>query len=144
MRIQRSWVLCVLTIMALVIAVHRAHAQSYPYPGASPPGWWLSGYAGAGSLRLPAGRVLRSAPGRRAQQPGASPATPMDGPVMNGDEIGQPLCGACGGYGCEQCMGGCDDFDLRLLKWLLPYGAGGCGAQRWYDASVEWVALQSR
>ena len=51
-------------------------------------------------------------------------------------------CNACGGYGCEQCMGACDDFDLRLLRWLLPYGAGGCGAQRWYDVSAEWVSLR--
>ena len=36
MRIQRSWVLCVLTIIALVIAVHEARAQSYPYQGPPP------------------------------------------------------------------------------------------------------------
>jgi hypothetical protein len=67
------------------------------------------------------------------------------GPPMNGGqaygEAGPMGCNACGGYGCERCMGACDDFDLRLLHWLLPYGAGGCGVQRWYDASVEWVSL---
>jgi hypothetical protein len=37
MRIQRSsWVLCVLTIIASVIGVHEARAQSYPYTGPSP------------------------------------------------------------------------------------------------------------
>ncbi len=39
-------------------------------------------------------------------------------------------------------MAGNDDFDLKLLRWLLPYGAGGCGAQRWYDASAEWMSLK--
>ncbi len=46
MRIQRSWVLCVLTIIALVIAVHETRAQSYPpYPGTAPP---TAGYPGIG------------------------------------------------------------------------------------------------
>ncbi len=62
---------------------------------------------------------------------------PMQGYPMQGEP-----CGYCGGYGCEMCAGGGDDFDLKLLRWLLPYGAGGCGAQRWYDASAEWVTLQ--
>jgi hypothetical protein len=142
MRIQRSWVLCVLTIMALVIAVHRAHAQSYPYPGAPP---MAGGYPGM-PAQVPYGyqpaAYYDPAQGAAPQQLGASPAMPTDGPVMNGDGMGQPLCGACGGYGCEQCVSGSDDFDLKLLKWLLPYGAGGCGTQRWYDASAEWVSLQ--
>ncbi len=43
MRIQRSWVLCVLTITALLIAVHEARAQSYPYPGSAPA---AAGYPG--------------------------------------------------------------------------------------------------
>ncbi len=118
MRIQRSWVLCVLTIMALVIAVHRAHAQSYPYPGASP---LVGGYPGM-PAQVPYGyqpaAYYDPAQGAAPQQPGASPATPMDGPVMNGGEMGQPLCGACGGYGCEQCMGGCDDFDLQTIEMV--------------------------
>jgi len=142
MRIQRSWVLCVLTIMALVIAVHRAHAQSYPYSGPSPT---VAGYPGM-PAQVPYGyqpaAYYDPTQGAAPQQLGAQPAMPMDGAVMNGGETGQPWCPACGGYGCEQCMGACDDFDLKLLRWLLPYGAGGCGAQRWFDASAEWVSLQ--
>jgi hypothetical protein len=35
-----------------------------------------------------------------------------------------------------------DDFDMRLLRWILPYAGGGLGAQRWYDASITWVSLK--
>jgi hypothetical protein len=35
-----------------------------------------------------------------------------------------------------------DDFDLHFLRWLLPYGAGGCCAQRWYDINADAVFLR--
>ena len=57
-------------------------------------------------------------------------------------DMGGQWCENCGGYGCEYCMGSADDFDVKLLHWLLPYGAGGCGAQRWYDISADWVYMQ--
>jgi hypothetical protein len=186
MRIQRSWVLCGLTIMALVIAGSTTRAQSISDPTAQapmqpgmaapgpqymtpapqyypqmPPGYAPAGYVG----QMPPQGPYAPAPSPYGYQPtgyydapqGAaplplapSPAAPlnngMEHPGMNGGEMyggpmGQPFCNSCGGYGCERCMGGGDDFDLRLLQWLLPYGPGGCGTQRWYDASIEWVAM---
>ena len=150
MRIQRSWVLCVLTIMVLVIAVHRAHAQSYPYPypGNAP---MVASYPG---MPAPAPNGYQPTAyydptqGAAPQQfTGTAPmpmqGAPMQGAMANGEMMGQPWCPACGGYGCEQCTGAYDDdFDFRILHWLLPYGAGGCAAQRWYDFSAEWVTLQ--
>ncbi len=62
---------------------------------------------------------------------------PMDG-YYGGEE---EFCQNCGGYGCEACMLR-DDFDLHLLRWLLPYGAGGCCAQRWYDINADFVIMQ--
>ncbi len=66
----------------------------------------------------------------------AMPGMPMDG--YYGEDGG--FCGNCGGYGCEACMLR-DDFDLHILRWLLPYGAGGCCAQRWYDINADAVFL---
>ncbi len=144
MRIQRSWVLCWVTIMALMVAVHRADAQAYPYPGVSPASYGAYpavptppmsyGYQGVG--------YYDPAQGAAPAQLEPTPMGPVSGAPMMGNELGQPWCPACGGSGCEQCMGGDDDFDLRLLHWLLPYGAGGCGAQRWYDVTAEWVSLK--
>ncbi|MHB9076382.1 MAG: BBP7 family outer membrane beta-barrel protein [Pirellulaceae bacterium] len=208
-----------LTITALVIAVHEAQAQSNPYAGAPPmvgdypgaptqmqpgmagpavgtPGLAPQYYSGSAmgapngamayaptdySPQAPAGYPPQTQYGYAPQTPaGYAPQTPygyqpvaypspyydpsqgaapqqlapspaapmgdaMGGPVSGGEaygEMGAAGCNACGGYGCEQCMGACDDFDLRLLRWLLPYGAGGCGAQRWYDVSAEWVSLR--
>ena len=76
---------------------------------------------------------------------------PMDGMPMQGMPMqgmpmdgyygeGQGFCGQCGGHGCQSCMLR-DDFDLHLLRWLLPYGAGGCCAQRWYDINADVVFL---
>ena len=65
MRIQRSWVMCVLTITALVIAVHEAQAQSYPYAGTPP---MVGDYPGAPTQMQPgmAGPVA-GAPGLAPQ-----------------------------------------------------------------------------
>ncbi len=85
------------------------------------------------------------AQGAIPQQLAPSPAMPMGeagGYPGGGYPMEGPPCQYCGGYGCEVCMGGSDDFDVKLFRWLLPYGAGGCGAQRWYDASAEWVSMQ--
>lgn len=67
----------------------------------------------------------------------------MGAPGMDayGPMPGQAWCEQCGGYGCGLCAGH-DDFDLKLLRWLLPYGAGGCHAQRWYDISADWIYLK--
>ena len=135
MRIQRSWVLCVLTIMALVIAVHEAEAQSYPYAvpislapavpsqrrgGArTTPGGYASTGLPYGYQPRPHRTTIRPrVPLRRQLAP--TPAAPMGdamGPPMNGGQAhgddGPSGCHACGGYGCEQCMGACDDFDLQ-------------------------------
>ncbi len=204
MRIQRSWVLCVLTITAMAIAGHETWAQSYPYPGSAPAaapygsvpqgqpdmlgpaasapsfapqyapenvgamGMMPASYGAYGppaapgpytpqGPMMPPGGPYGYQPagyydptqGAPPQQLNPSPAMPMvdaSGPMpeYGGSEYmgeGQP-CMYCGGYGCEMCAGACDDFDLNLLRWLLPYGAGGCGAQRWYDASADWVYLK--
>ncbi|MCU0959247.1 MAG: BBP7 family outer membrane beta-barrel protein [Pirellulaceae bacterium] len=120
----------------------------YMAPNSAPPGYApvppVYGYQPAGYYDVPQG----AAPMPLAPSPAAPMPNGMEqGPVAMGEmpyegSTGQTWCGNCGGYGCEHCLGGCDDFDLQLLRWLLPYGAGGCGAQRWYDASFEWVAMQ--
>ncbi|MHB8865800.1 MAG: hypothetical protein ACYC6N_25760 [Pirellulaceae bacterium] len=179
-----------MTVIALVIGIQAASAQSYPYAGASPT---VGGYPGMAPQMQPGmggpmagmpGQVAPYYPGSPVGGPGGAtpyapagyapqapqgyqpvaypapyydpsqgaapqqlaPAPPMSmgGPMMGDEAYGQmgPMgCNVCGGYGCEQCMGAADDFDLRLLHWLLPYGAGGCGMQRWYDVSAEWVSL---
>lgn len=185
MRIQRSWVLCVLTIIALVIGVHEANAQSYPYagsppasgfsglpphmqpsmPGApggapnfapqfvpgSPSGPAPMGYAPTGypAMAPPQGPYGYQNVGYYDPQQGGvpqplvpSPAAPMDAPMgPMGMYPDMPPC-HCGGYGCELCMGGGDDFDFNILRWLLPYAEAGCGAPRWYDISAEWVLMK--
>ena len=228
MRIQRSWGLCVLTIMVLVMDVHDANGQAYPQPGAPsamagypgvppyapagaaapgagmsfapqyatappmamgapgmPPGVPMMAQGGPMPRPVPGGmlppgvdplaggspmmrdmRVPANAPmmppngphgfmpaayydpsqGAPPQQFAPTPAMPMDGSgVEMSDTGGYPMddygdyqpCAQCGGYGCAMCA--CNDFDFKLLSWLLPYGGGGCGMQRWYDASFEWV-----
>ncbi len=215
MRIQRSWVLTVLTIITLVIGAHDVRAQSYPlgpgpgggsyYPGAGqqlPPTGMPSGYNGpmayappaatqymqapppgaamppgmgygpAGPQAAPAaympgpgaygapqapygmqpaayyqpaqgGPPQPVAPGQNAPMgPMAMPGGPMTGPSGYGPQPEGPWCPSCGGYGCELCNGPADDFDLKLLRMLLPYSAGGICAQRWYDVQAEWVYLR--
>ncbi|MBM4092640.1 MAG: hypothetical protein FJ276_24970 [Planctomycetes bacterium] len=193
MRIRRSWVLCVLTITAMLIAVHGARAQSYPsYPGEPVPGAYAGipsstppmqpgygqgapQYAPQGSYAAPGYVGVASmppgyAPAGYGPPPGVAygpavgpygqpvgyyqaqgadpqmapiPATSMGDPaMMNG--YGAPegeWCPSCQGQGCRMCRGA-GDFDLNLLQYLLPYGAGGCGAQRWYDVNAEWICLK--
>jgi hypothetical protein len=68
---------------------------------------------------------------------GAMPMGQPGYPMMEGEP-----CHQCGGYGCALCGPGSDDFDVQLLRWLLPYGAGGLGAPRWYDISAEWITME--
>ena len=215
MRIEKSWGLCVLTTIALVIGVHEVRAQYHPAPGStgatagypgnpSPMGYavtpefvpgtvptmapqpgngWAapdysafagSPYGGAAGPMMPPGHMAPAqdmrvpaqrgammppmgapgmaygprpagyydrAPGGPPQQLSPSPAVPMgdmaaDGYPMMGDES----CQYFGGY--DPAMGPSDDFDLRLLRYLLPYGAGGYGTPRWYDAAADWVFLK--
>ena len=79
MRILRSWGLCVLTIIAVVIAVHEARAQSYPSPGSAPA---AAGYPG---IALPA--------------PGAAPAPGYPSP--QGAIAPQFAMGPTGGRGWD-------------------------------------------
>lgn len=202
MKIQRSWVLCVLTVLTSLVIGHDARAQSYPaqagsqagmpatwappmqpgMPGAPngavdptvpqymdgpaympgpPPGIAANpmGYGPAGPMMAgqvggypaPPGYMAPSSPYGIAAMPyGAQPAayyTPQagaapgpDGMDMQGMPMGDPGCPYCGGQGCQYCSQH-DDFDLNLLKWLLPYGEGGSGAQRWFDIEAEWVYM---
>jgi hypothetical protein len=109
---------------------------------------------GMQDMRVPAGPMMGPPPyglqpaayynpaqGAPPQQMAPMPGMPMGDPVMSSYPMteGAP-CQFCGGYGCEVCA--CDDFDMKLLRWILPYGAGGCGAQRWYDIYAEWVTLK--
>jgi len=217
MKIQRSWVLCVLTIIALVVAGHDARAQSFPapigpqaglpvnlapplqpgLPGSQlgmpdtnvpqyvdgpaympgpPPGMAAGpmaygpagpmaygpagpmaygpagpmGYGPQANYPMPAGYMQPpGVPGPGAMGYGPQPAayyTPqagaapeMGGPMQAGP-MGDPESPYCGGQDCQYCSGH-DDFDLNLLRWLLPYGEGGCGAQRWFDIEAEWVYM---
>ena len=237
MRIRRSWVLCVLPIIVLVIAAQEVRAQSYPYPNTGlvpvdgvapedpymgqpgpmspaanapygPPAMGMPPSGAYGMMPpamggmppqgygpgMPMGPGM--APGFAASPYGYQPAAyydpsqggapqtlapvpaapmgampmngmpmngmPMNGMPMNGMPMGEMpmggmpmgempmdgyyggaegICANCGGYGCEACMLR-DDFDLHLLRWLLPYGEGGCCAQRWYDINADFVSLK--
>lgn len=222
MKIEKSWGLCVLTTIALVMGVHELRAQYYPNPGSAPAmagypgpaptagpgmaagsapgsmpnmashngnGWGAPGYSpmagppngpaagpmmppgGMGrDMRIPAGGGAMPPMGAAGFQPGPmrppgmaygpqpagyydraqapppqelspSPAVPMGDPGAHG----YPMMGGApsqyfGGY--DPAMGASDDFDLTVLRYLLPYGAGGCGTPRWYDAAAEWVFLK--
>ncbi|MFO7906621.1 MAG: BBP7 family outer membrane beta-barrel protein [Planctomycetota bacterium] len=221
MRIDRSWGLCVLIAIALVIGARDVRAQSYPapegyqqatppmqpgmVPGSGPtsmpqyapgPGGQpgvpayspmaaLPPGANAGPPRAQDGMMRDSrapaqpmmppgatpgamgappashgpqpagyydpAQGAPPQQPSPSPAAPIEG-------MGPAEYPAMGGAPCPPGAGydpafhdpafypgeayASDDFDWSTLRCLLPYGAGGYGAPRWYDASAEWVSLK--
>ncbi len=113
----------------------------YPYPAPA--------YAGS-----PAGGVAGtvSAPGMAPQM---MPAMgPMAGPVamapMAGPMPGAPMmpapqgaCPYCGGQGCDYCLGtGADDFDVHILRWLLPYSEGGLCEQRFYNIFADAIYLR--
>ncbi len=76
MRIQRSWGLCVLTIIAVVIGLHEAQAQSYPSPGSAP---IAAGYPGPAPQMPAAGYGV--AP-QYAAVPPMGYGTPPAGPPM--------------------------------------------------------------
>ncbi len=188
MRIQRSWVSCVLAIIAMMGAAQELRAQSYPLsPGTGAGGGQgISGPNGFGPngpiSYLPADQgpaAFQGGPSPYSPSPyspspyapsygpgtapfGAQPAGyydpsqgmppqtlapgPMGGPMpagYGGPMMGSPSCPSCGGYGCPSCLGGQDQsLDRKILKWILPYGEGGIGSQRWYDAAADWVFLR--
>ncbi|MCO6457532.1 MAG: BBP7 family outer membrane beta-barrel protein [Pirellulaceae bacterium] len=143
------------------------HPGMYP-PGMMPPGAMAqpAGYPGAmpgSEMMMPPGAPF---PGMQAGYLGAGPGMPPElamqqgmmhqgmpaGPMMQGP------CNACGGAGCQGCglLGhglaggpmhgtdvGDDHFRLHgLLRYLLPYGEGGCCSQRRFDIFAEAVFLK--
>lgn len=124
----------------------RAAGQPMMPPGAGPMGAPPPSHG-----PQPAG-YYDPAQGAPPQQPGPSPAAPIDGmgpaecpdmghaqypPGAGYDDpaFHDPAFYPDGAYAS-------DDFDWSNLQWLLPYGAGGYGTPRWYDASAEWVSLK--
>lgn len=86
------------------------------------------------------------AQGAPPQQPGPSPAAPLDG-MGPAEYPGMPGASYPPGAGYDPAFYpgegyASDDFDWNILQVLLPYGAGGYGTPRWYDASAEWVSLK--
>ena len=77
------------------------------------------------------------------EDPGSmmSGPTEMSGEFSGGMEEGS-FCPACGGQGCENCMGYGDGVLGGFLKRLLPYAEGGRCAPRWYDISVDGMYVK--
>jgi hypothetical protein len=169
MRIQRSWVLRVLAVIAIFLGVRQVEAQSMPNAGPAGAANYAPGSIPQSPYIMPPGMqpgpaagMPMSAPGGMPYHPAAyydpsaggppqalspMPATPMGAqpdPAMAqpGMPMGMGMCDTCGGYGCDACMGACDNFDFGIFRYLLPYGAGGYCAQRWFDVQADYVYLR--
>ena len=169
MRTQRSWLWSGLATALVVALSSVTFGQGYPYPapqGMVPPGYPLPPGVPAGPAPTnpyappaPYGAVA-PAPMAAAMPPGAMLPGPMGMPVVpagymagpqggpTGPAMGEgPMMGACpncGGMGCPLCIGdpASEDFDVRILRWLLPYGAGGIAEPRWYDIYADVLYLE--
>ncbi|HHM12876.1 MAG TPA: hypothetical protein ENJ16_04935, partial [Planctomycetaceae bacterium] len=169
MRTQRSWLWSGLATALVVALSSVTFGQGYPYPapqGMVPPGYPLPPGVAAGPAPTnpyappaPYGAVP-PAPMAATMPPGAMLPGPMGMPVVpagymagpqggpTGPAMGEgPMMGACpncGGMGCPLCMGdpASEDFDVRILRWLLPYGAGGIAEPRWYDIYADVLYLE--
>ncbi len=151
MKMRWAWTFPVLSILAL-LGVQTAYGQYGPMPGGyGPPGYGqMPGYG----LAMQAGYM--GGPGQPGLLPDAYGAygaaesgPPPGGPVpmgpdlMAGDGSG---CQYCGGMGCDACGGGMGGLGNGLLGdvfgLVAPYPDGGCAAVRWYDFSVDFMALR--
>jgi hypothetical protein len=114
-------------------------AAMYGQPGAGPP----PGYGPVSGMMDQQGY---GAPMDGSMGPGAM------GPGGMGPGMGGP-CPYCGGQGCPQCGGGYDPNGADgtwmpngllgdVLGLVAPYPDGGCGAPRWYDFAVDYLALK--
>jgi hypothetical protein len=72
----------------------------------------------------------------------------MSGPMPGGIQpayYGAPVggCPACGGAGCQHCLGGGanNDFRFDFLRYLMPDPSGGCCAPRWFDIHMELMNM---
>lgn len=55
----------------------------------------------------------------------------------------RPMCLFCGSNGCGVCNGIAGFSPVAALQYLLPYGAAGLSAQRWYDFSGDVMFLET-
>jgi hypothetical protein len=55
----------------------------------------------------------------------------------------RPMCLFCGSSGCGVCNGIASFSPLAALRYLMPYGAAGLSAQRWYDISGDVMFLET-
>lgn len=159
MRIQRYWILSVLTMLAVMASAPRAWGQygaplgTGPVPNAPaqaqmpnyPPVGGPMAMPGPGGGPIPMGQPM----GQPMIQPASYPppgmmpmgSPMMPGAAMDGGYYGGPAaggCPSCGGAGCGYCS---DNFDLGIFRCLLPYAEGGNCSQRWFDFNVEFINL---
>ncbi len=158
MRTHRSWFLSGLATVLAVAVGSVTLGQGYPYPapqGLAPAGYPLPPGMGAGQVGPPPmgayapGMVPTIMPaGYGAPLPSAGPmAAGVYGPgggYPAGPMMGPGVCSECGGAGCPSCLGdpAAHDFDIRILRWLLPYGAGGIAEPRWYDIYADALYMK--
>ena len=171
MTIRRWWLLTGLAMLVAMASSDRVWGQGYPPPPAGPgmapmapqpgypqpmaalppapsgpaPGMMAPGgypyappaYAGA---PMPGGAYGPPGGMTGGMMPQMMPAMgPMAGPVM----APEGACPYCGGQGCSYCLQtGADDFDVRILRWILPYSEGGICEQRFYNIFADALYMK--
>ena len=108
------------------------------------PGGYNPGYE---AMQLGANAAAMAMPGQYPY--GVRPVGCETCPTMPGTSGADLVCNSCGGNGCNACGGtgrghGVDrgmDMIGGALRSLLPYGAGGWCAPRWFDAYADYVYL---
>jgi hypothetical protein len=117
-----------------------------PPPGMMPPGVYPANYMGGAAPEAFLG-PMPQAPTPMPDAYGAYGSVPRDYGMMGPEMPMDGFCPYCGGAGCDACGGGrrrglhnglLGDF----FGIVCPYSDGGCAAIRWYDFSIEYMALK--
>ena len=105
--------------------------------GHAPAGYPIPGYGSmAPAVGMQAAAMMP--PEMMGMQPGGIQ------PAYYGAPVGGGACPACGGAGCQHCLGGAggNDFRFDFLRYLLPDPSGGCCAPRWFDIHMEVLNMR--
>ena len=106
-------------------------------PGMMPPGAAMGMMPpGAAMGGMPPGAAMGGMP---PQMMGMMPGGIQ--PAYYGAPVGG--CPACGGGGCQHCLGAGagNDFRFDFLRYLRPDPSGGCCAPRWFDIHMELMNM---
>ncbi len=81
--------------------------------------------------------------GAAPQQLEPSPAAPMDGPMMTGDEIrASPGATRAAAMAANSAWAAATTSTSHCCDGCFPTVPADAVLQRWYDASAEWVSLE--